>query len=55
MPQGAEIPDGLQSVLENDPRPRYHDDESRVYGMQYAGYEVKFRVSGDTLTVLSVD
>lgn len=55
MPQGAEIPDGLQSVLENDPRPRYHDDESRVYGMQYAGYEVKFRVSGDTLTVVSID
>ncbi len=54
LPEGNEIPDGLQSVLENDPRPRYHNDESRVYGMQYAGYEVKFQVSGDTLTVLDI-
>ena len=54
LPEGNEIPDGLQSVLENDPRPRYHNDESRVYGMQYAGYEVKFQVSSDTLTALDI-
>lgn len=48
------LPDGLAAVLENDPRPRYHDDPERIYGMQYAGHEVKFRVSGDELTVLSI-
>lgn len=48
------LPDGLAAVLANDPRPRYHDDPERIYGMQYAGHEVKFRVSGDELTVLSI-
>lgn len=48
------LPEGLVDVLSNDPRPRYHDDPERVYGMQYAGHEVKFRVSGDELTVLSI-
>lgn len=56
LPDGVSepLPEGLIDVLSNDPRPRYHDDPERVYGMQYAGYEVKFRVSGDELTVLSI-
>lgn len=45
---------GLIEVLENDPRPRYHDDPERVYGMEYDGREVKFRVRGDTLTVIEI-
>lgn len=56
LPDGVSepLPEGLIDVLSNDPRPRYHDDPERVYGMQYAGHEVKFRVSGDKLTVLSI-
>lgn len=56
LPDGVSdaLPEGLVDVLSNDPRPRYHDDPERVYGMQYAGHEVKFRVSGDELTVLSI-
>ncbi len=56
LPDGVSepLPEGLIDVLSNDPRPRYHDDPERVYGMQYAGHEVKFRVSGDELTVLSI-
>ena len=46
------LPEGLFEVLENDPRPRYHDDPERVYGMEYGGREVKFRVRGDILTVI---
>ncbi len=49
------LPDGLAEVLENDPRPRYHDDPKRVYGMEYDGREIKFRVCGDTLYVITVD
>ena len=45
---------GLIEALENDPRPRYHDDPERVYGMEYDGREVKFRVRGDTLTVIEI-
>lgn len=48
------LPGGLVEVLENDPRPRYHDDPERVYGMEYDGREVKFRVRGDTLTVIEI-
>ena len=50
----AELPEGLRGVLENDPRPRYHDDPERVYGMEYAGFEVKFRVENGVLTVLDM-
>lgn len=48
------LSEGLIEVLENDPRPRYHDDPERVYGMEYDGREVKFRVCGDTLTVIEI-
>ena len=48
------LPDGLIEVLETDPRPRYHDDPERVYGMEYDGREVKFRVQGDMLTVIEI-
>ncbi len=44
----------LEGVLKNDPRPRYQDDPERVYGLVFAGMEVKFTVSGDTLTVIKV-
>lgn len=48
------LSEGLIEVLENDPRPRYHDDPERIYGMEYDGREVKFRVRGDTLTVIEI-
>ena len=45
----------LRGVLENDPRPRYQDDPARVYGMDFAGLNVKFRVQDGTLTVDRVE
>ena len=44
----------LTGVLECDPRPSYQDDPERVYGMRYAGWDVRFRVRGDILTVKEV-
>lgn len=41
----------LKGVLQNDPRPRYHNDADRVYGFEFAGFEIRFKVSGNTLTV----
>ncbi len=41
----------LRAVLAQDPRPQYHDDPQRVYGMPFAGCDVRFRVEGTTLTV----
>jgi len=46
--------EGLRQVLALDPRPRYHDDPNRVYGMPYAGYDVRFRVEGRILHVVEV-
>ena len=45
----------LTGVLAQDPRPRYQHDPERVYGLSFAGWEVKFRVAGTKLTVLSLD
>ena len=42
----------LKEVLAQDPRPRYHDDPQRVYGMPFAGRDVKFRVSDGTVVVI---
>ena len=45
----------LTGVLAQDPRPSYQHDPTRVYGMTFAGLEVKFTVDGGTLTVCGVE
>ena len=52
IPEDTKV--SLEKILANDPRPHYQNDQDRVYGMSYAGYEVKFKVTGEVLTVLSV-
>ena len=46
--------EALRQVLAQDPRPQYHDDPDRVYGMAFAGRDVRFRVCGRRLTVVEV-
>ncbi len=43
------------SLLRRDPRPRYHDDPERIYGMRYGEWDIKFRVVEEKVRVLSVD
>lgn len=45
----------LREILQQDPRPSYQDDPERIYGMEYAGMEIKFQVSEGTLTVVSAE
>lgn len=45
----------LLSILRHDPRPHYQSDPERIYGLPFAGLEIKFRVENDVLTVLSVE
>lgn len=45
----------LREVLALDPRPSYQDDPERVYGFAFAGRNVRFRVRGTTLEVLSLE
>ena len=44
----------LTEVLAQDPRPRYQEDPERVYGMSFAGLEIRFRVENDRLSVLEI-
>lgn len=41
-------------VLAQDPRPRYQNDPSRVYGLSFAGYDIRFTVNDQELAVLEV-
>ncbi|MFR4262621.1 MAG: tRNA (N6-threonylcarbamoyladenosine(37)-N6)-methyltransferase TrmO, partial [Butyricicoccaceae bacterium] len=38
-----------------DPRPGYQHEPGRVYGFPFAGFEVKFTVEGDLLTVRQIE
>ena len=41
-------------LLSHDPRPSYQQDTGRVYGLSFAGYDIRFSVQDKTLTVLEV-
>ena len=45
----------LIETLSLDPRPSYHDDPERIYGLSFAGMNVRFKVFLGILTVVSVD
>lgn len=51
----AEKLDTLIAVLADDPRPTYIDDPERVYGLTFGGYEIKFTVRSNTLTVIKTE
>jgi len=42
-------------VLSHDPRPSYQRKPERVYGLTFAGFDIRFRVEEDQLTVLEVN
>lgn len=44
----------VMEVLAQDPRPSYQHDPERIYGMKYAGMEIRFTVDEDILTVREV-
>ena len=44
----------VRQILAGDPRPSYQNDPDRIYGMEYAGYEIKFRVKDGMLTVCEI-
>ena len=46
--------DALTGVLAQDPRPHYQSDPQRIYGMAFAGLEVRFRVADGAVYVVEV-
>ena len=67
MPLTVQDPDGLLndlpediakavvSLLAQDPRPSFHEDPTRIYGMKYAGFDIHFSVSGNDLNITGID
>ena len=47
--------EALIGVLRHDPRPSYQRNAERVYGMEFAGVNVRFKVAGEVLTVVDCE
>lgn len=45
----------VTKIIEQDPRPSYIEDEKRVYGVSYAGYNIKFKVTHTVATILEIE
>ena len=46
--------DAAIGVLSHDPRPSYQRSPERVYGLSFAGYDIRFTVKENVLTVREV-
>ena len=51
----AEKREALIGILAQDPRPSYQNDPERIYGLTFAGKNVKFRIAGETVQVCKVE
>lgn len=47
--------DALLEVLMQDPRPSYRQDGDRIYGLFFAGFNIRFQVKDHILTVCGVE
>ncbi len=43
------------AVLSHDPRPSYQKDSDRIYGLNFAGFDIRFKISNNILTVCDVE
>ena len=46
--------ESLKATLAQDPRPRYHGDPNRIYGMPFLNLDVRFKVADNVLTVVEI-
>jgi tRNA-Thr(GGU) m(6)t(6)A37 methyltransferase TsaA len=46
--------DAAIGVLSHDPRPSYQRNPDRIYGLNFAGFDIRFQVKESVLTVLEV-
>jgi len=53
LPQGKQ--DAAIEVLSHDPRPSYQRKPDRIYGLTFAGFDIRFQVQEDLLTVVEVN
>jgi tRNA-Thr(GGU) m(6)t(6)A37 methyltransferase TsaA len=46
--------EAIIGVLSHDPRPSYQNDPERIYGLEFAGFDIRFTVRDSILTVCEV-
>ena len=51
----ADKQEAAVGVLSHDPRPSYQRKPDRIYGLTFAGFDIRFKVNEDILTVLEVN
>ena len=44
----------LSEILSLDPRPAYRDDNEQIYGLNFSGRNIRFKVQDGTVTVLDI-
>jgi tRNA-Thr(GGU) m(6)t(6)A37 methyltransferase TsaA len=47
--------EAAKAVLSHDPRPSYQRKPGRVYGLNFAGFDIRFTVEDDILTVQAIE
>ena len=52
LPAPLRLP--LEEVLAHDPRPQYHHDPEREYGLLFAGFNVRFKVRDGKVEVVAI-
>ena len=50
----SEKKQALIGILEQDPRQTYFQEPSRIYGLAFAGFNIKFKVTEDILEILEI-
>ena len=51
----AQKREAAAAVLSHDPRPSYQRKPHRIYGLTFAGFDIRFQVAEDVLTVVEVN
>lgn len=55
----AQVPEHLResaiAILAQDPRPSYQHDPERIYGAAFGGWDFRFQVRDNVLTVVEVE
>ncbi len=52
IPQNKQ--EALLGVLSHDPRPSYQNDPGRIYGISFGGFNIRFQVDNEILSVIDI-
>ena len=44
----------IRHLLAQDPRPSYHKDPERIYGMPYGTHDIRFKVADGVAVIMEI-